>query len=100
MKKQQIKVKVDFDFNWTYGVDIKQLRSDLDALEKLGVESVDIQVEERWGNPSILICAYVSRLETNEEFRARIAANKEVIERQKARELRELERLQSKYGKQ
>jgi hypothetical protein len=39
--------KIDFDFSdWWFGIDIKKLRKDLDALEKLGVDEVYMDPEQ------------------------------------------------------
>jgi hypothetical protein len=99
MEKQIRRFKVDFDFDWTYGVEIKKLREDLDALEKLGVTEIEIEPEEIWGSASVNIKAYIDRLETDEELAERI---KKEYERQKiveARELKTLNELKAKYEK-
>ena len=42
MKKQVKQFDVDFNFDWTYGIKISELRADLDELEKLGATHIDI----------------------------------------------------------
>ena len=39
IKKEVRKFKVDYSLEWTYGVEIKKMRKDLDAIEKLGANS-------------------------------------------------------------
>lgn len=98
MEKQVRKFKVDFDFNWTYGVEIKKLKDDLDTLEKMGVTEIEIEAEDNWGCASITIEAYINRLETDEEFKTRSDKENQVKEEIKRRELEQLEKLKSKYG--
>ena len=98
MKKQVIRFKVDFDFNWTYGVEIKKLKEDLDTLEKLGVTEIEIEAEENYGSASVTIEAFINRIETDEECNARINKENQRQEDIKRRELAELEKLKSKYG--
>ena len=72
MEKQIRRFKVNFDFNWTYGVEIKKLKEDLETLEKLGVSEIEIEAEDNWGSPSVTIEAFAERLETDEEAKERI----------------------------
>jgi hypothetical protein len=98
MEKQVRRFKVDFDFNWTYGVEIKKLREDLDTLEKLGVTEIEIEAEENYGGASVTVEAFINRIETDEECKARIDKENQRQEDIKRRELAELEKLKSKYG--
>ncbi len=98
MEKQVRRFKVDFDFNWTYGVEIKKLREDLDTLEKLGVTEIEIEAEENYGSASVTIEAFINRIETDEECKARIDKENQRQKDIKRRELAELEKLKSKYG--
>jgi hypothetical protein len=98
MEKEVRRFKVDFDFNWTYGVEIKKLKEDLDALEKMGVTEIEIEAEDNWGSPSVTIDAYLSRVETDDEYKARIDKENQRQEEIKRRELEQLEKLKSKYG--
>lgn len=101
MEEKEIRMfEVPFNFNWTYGIELKKLKEDLDVLEKLGVTEIDIEAEEYYRSASVIIKAFTNRLETDEEFNSRI--NKEnarlkIIEQQ---ELAQLERLNKKYKKQ
>ena len=72
MEKQIRRFKVNFDFNWTYGVEIKKLKEDLETLEKLGVTEIEIEAEDNCGSPSVTIEAFAERLETDDEFKERI----------------------------
>ena len=98
MEKQERRFKVDFDFNWTHGVEIKKLKDDLDTLEKLGVTEIEIEAEYNYGSASVTIEAFINRLETDEECNARITKENQRQEDIKRRELAELEKLKSKYG--
>ena len=98
MEKQVRRFKVDFDFNWTYGVEIKKLKEDLDTLEKLGVTEVEIEAEDNWGSPFVTIEAYINRIETDDECKARIDKENQRQEEIKRRDLEQLEKLKSKYG--
>ena len=98
MEKQVRRFKVDFDFNWTYGVEIKKLKEDLDTLEKLGVTEIEIEAKENWGSASVTIEAYTNRLETDDECKARTDNENKRQEDIKRRELAELQELKSKYG--
>lgn len=96
-KKQIKKVEVPFRFGWAYGVELKRLREDLDALEKLGVTEIYIDVVESYDGASIEVKAFAERLETDEEYRARVNAVKRMKQEQRQRELEQLERLKAKY---
>jgi len=97
MEKQIRRFKVNFDFDWTYGVEIKKLKEDLETLEKLGVTEIEIEAEYNWGSPSVKIEAFTKRLETDEEFKERLDKEKKIKEHLVLTELQELERLKAKY---
>ena len=99
MKKAMIKEIVNFEFNWTYGVEIKKLKSDLEELEKLGATTIDIELDESYGNTSIKIEAFLEREETEKECKIRIDNFNRYIENTVRRELEEYERLKLKLGK-
>ena len=98
MKKQVKRFKVPFNFCWTYGITIEQLRKDLDELEKSGVKEIEIEAVEDWGSTSVKIEAFIEREETDEEFEKRVKEENETKEAIKRRELKELENLKKKYG--
>ena len=97
MEKKIIKSEVKFRFDWTYGVELKKLKSDIEELEKLGVTEIEIEAEDNWGVPSVTIEAFTKRLETDEEFKERLDKEKKIKEYLVLTELRELERLKAKY---
>lgn len=105
MEKQIRRFKVNFDFDWTYGVELKKLKSDIEELEKLGVTEVYIKAEEHYGDISTSIEAFTKRLETDEEFKERLDKEKKIKEHLilifgnilTHTELQELERLKAKY---
>ena len=98
MEKQIRRFKVNFDFDWTYGVELKKLKSDIEELEKLGVTEVYIKAEDYYGSPSVTIEAFTERLETDEEFKERLDKEKKIKEQIVLIELQELERLKAKYN--
>lgn len=98
MKKQVRRFNVPFDFDWTDGVEIKKIKEDLNELEKLGATTIDIEPQEFYGSLGVGIEAYFSRLETDEECKSRINGEERHKEYLKQRDLKELERIKSKYG--
>lgn len=98
MEKKEIMSNVYFDFNWTYGVEIKKIKEDLDELEKLGVTDILFKAEEFYGETTVVIEAFTKRIETDEEFKKRIDIENQRQEYIRQRELAELERIKSKYG--
>lgn len=99
MKKQVRNFKVDFNFDWTYGVEISKLREDLDALEKLGVTHVDIEPELSYDCAYVEIEAHCNRIETDEEYKQRIDEQKRRDDEVMRRDLEQLQKLQEKYKK-
>ena len=91
--------KVDFDFNWTYGVELSKIKEDINELEKLGVTDIEIESVTDYDCSSVNIQAFISRLETDEECGLRI--NKEKIRKEEIekRELAYFEELKLKYLK-
>ena len=98
MAKEVRSFKIDYPLDWSYSVEIKKLREDLEAIEKLGATHVEIEPWENYGSASVTICSISERMETDEEFIARELKEKHRQEEIKQRELKELERLKSKYG--
>lgn len=98
MEKKTIKEKIKFDFSWTYGVEIEQLKKDLDELEKLGATEIEIEAEESYGCASITIEAFKFRLETDDELEIRLNKTNEFNERQKQIKLAQFEKLKSELG--
>lgn len=90
--KQTIKKPVYHHLNWSYGISIEDMRKDLDILEKLGVTGIDIQADSY-----VQYEPYIEREETNEEYEARLKAEKEYAERQRFHDLAILANLKAKY---
>ena len=99
MEKETRKFKVDYSLNWTYGVEIIKLKQDLEAIEKLGATHVEIEHGIDYDCSYVTIEAMVERIETDEEFNARVSEANKRQEETKRRELEQLEKLKSKYGK-
>lgn len=97
MEKQTRSIQVPFKFDWTYGIELKKLKEDIETLEKLGATSIMIETEDNYGGPYIKIEAHTTRLETDEELQRRIDLEKEEMEYNKKRDLELLAKLKSKY---
>ena len=97
MKKIKRNFMVDYYLSWTYGVSISQIREDLDALEKLGVTSIDIEAYSDYGSPCVSIEAIANRLETDDEYLERLIKEEKIADEIKQRELKQLELLSAKY---
>jgi hypothetical protein len=98
MKKQERDFEIDYSFDWGYGVKIEQIRKDLDALEKLGAQRIDIEIKEEYGSVYVGIKAMVRRLETNEEYAARVQKETKWKEENERREQEVYEKLKAKFG--
>ena len=99
MEKEVRRFKVDYSLDWEYGGEIKKLREDLDAIEKLGATHVEIESGVSYDCPFVTIEPMAERIETDEEFKARVDQANRRQEETKRRELEQLEKLKSKYGK-
>lgn len=98
MKKQVRNFEVNYSIDWTYGVSLTQIREDIDALEKLGATSVDIEIYSEYGSDYVGIMAFALREETDEECLAREQMLTAHAEKMKEWELTQLEALKLKYG--
>ena len=96
--RKEIKVKIDYALSWTGGIEIKQLREDLDAIEKLGATHVDIEYGESYGSAYLDISAFCTRIETDEELKIRIDKANKFNEELQRREIEQLNKLKLKYG--
>lgn len=97
MDKEVRKIKIEYPLEWTYGVEIKKIREDLEALEKLGATHVEIDGGISYDVAYVEIGAYTERLETDEEFSTRVARLNKVKNELMRRELEQLARLKLKY---
>jgi len=82
---------------WGYGVEISQIKKDIEELEKLGATYIDIEPGE--GEISANCEIFCRRIETDEEYEKRIEEDKKEQEEIKRRELKLLEELKFKYEK-
>ncbi len=98
MKKEKRRFEVDFNFEWTYGVEISKIRNDLDQLEKLGATEIEIETEQEWDFASISIKAFYNRIETDDEFNARVHEFKKRQDEQKRQDIELIERLKLKHN--
>lgn len=89
--------KVDFNLDWTYGVELSKLKEDINELEKLGVTDIEIQSEDDFGGSTVSVRAFINRLETDEEFNERIYKTKNIKDAIEKRELKQLAKLKLKY---
>jgi len=87
--------KIDYELDWTYGVEISKIRSDLDAIEKLGATHVEIEHGVSYDCSYVEIDAIAIRLETDEEYNARIDGINKRQESIKRDELHQLEMLKA-----
>ena len=99
MDKKVRQFKIDYNLDWEYGVEIKKLREDLEALEELGATRVDIDSSVSYDCAYITIQAFAERMETDEEYQARIDQEQRRKDEIKTRELDQLQVLLEKYGK-
>lgn len=97
MGKKVRNFEIEKDLDWTYGIEIKRLREELDRLEKKGATHIEIKPYSYYDSACVDIHAYANRIETDEEFKERIekeqARKKEIEER----EIEQLKKLQEKY---
>ena len=98
MEKKLIKEKVNYDFDWTYGVPIDKLIGDLNVLKGLGVTEIEIEPHESYGSAGVDISAFIERLETEEEVNKRIERKKEIEEHNKRVKQEQYERLKLELG--
>jgi hypothetical protein len=98
MEKITRNFEVKYSLEWKYGVEISQIKNDIEELEKLGATHVEIDIEYEHGDSYIEIKALSNRLETDDEYQQRIDEQNKRQEDMKRRELEQLEKLKSKYG--
>ena len=98
MEKEVRRFKIDYSLDWEYGLEIKKLKEDIEAIEKLGATHVKIEGGVSYDCPYVTIEAMAERIETDKEFNARVAEINRRHEENKRIELEQLEKLKSKYG--
>jgi len=98
MEKVNRRFNIVFNFeNWEYGIEIKKMREDLDALEKLGATHIEIDSETSYNCSYVSIEGYTNRDETDEEYNERIERVQAEKEEIKKNELEQLKKLKLKY---
>ena len=97
MEKQTIRVEVDYQFDWSYGVSISKIREDLDKMEALGVTEIELTPEQFYESVSLMQTGIIERMETDEEVEARINTVKKREAARRKVELAQLKALKAKY---
>lgn len=98
MEKQERDFKIEYSLDWTYGIEISQIKKDIEELEKLGATHIDIEHGVSYECSYVEIDAICRRIETDEEFEKRKKEVEARKERNKQRELEQLAKLKLKYG--
>jgi hypothetical protein len=99
MEKEIREFKIEYDLDWEYGVEISEIRKDLDDIEKLGATHVFIDSDVSYDCAYITIEASVERLETDAEFKDRVDSIEKRKQAKINEELFQLEKLKKKYEK-
>ena len=89
--------EIEKDLDWTYGIEIKRLREELDRLEKKGATHINIEPYSEFDVPYADISAYANRIETDEEFKGRIEKEQARQKARAERGIEQLKKLQEKY---
>lgn len=103
MEKQVRDFKIDFDFEWTYGISIDKLQADLNKLRELGCTRIDMEPSISYDCPYLEIEAYANRIETDEECQQRIEEEEKRKEELYQRDLQMIEHIKERirsYGKE
>jgi len=98
MEKQEQDFKLEYSLDWTYGIEISELKKDIEELEKLGATHVNIEHGVSYDCSYVRIYAICRRIETDEEFEFRKKEFEAHQEQNRQRELKQLAQLKSKYG--
>jgi hypothetical protein len=98
MKKEVRKFSVNYQIQWGDETPISEIRKDLDALEKLGATEIDVYAVYMDYYPEVRMEAFSSRLETDEEYSARIASEKVTLEEVRQLEVAKMYAIKEKYG--
>lgn len=97
MEKQERNFKINYQLDWTYGVSIKQLKKDIEEIEKLGATHVNIEHGIDYDCSYVEIDAICRRIETDEEFEQRKKEVEARLEKYRQQELKQLADLKAKY---
>lgn len=98
MEKQEQDFTINYSLDWIYGVEISQLKKDIEELEKLGATHVNIEPGISYDCSYVEIDAICRRIETDEEFEQRKKEVEARQEQRKQQELKQLADLKAKYG--
>jgi hypothetical protein len=98
MEKQEQDFKLNYSLDWACGLEISQLKKDIEELEKLGATHVNIEHGVSYDCSYVEIDAICRRIETDEEFELRKKEFEAHQEQNRQRELKQLAQLKSKYG--
>jgi hypothetical protein len=95
MEKQKLKKEINYNFNWSDAT-IGEIRKNLDKMESLGVTNIEISYHGAW--ESLEYECYSVREETDKEQESRLRQEKAIAELQKENELRQYNRIKTKYN--
>jgi len=95
--KRRFKVKYDLD-HWEDGVEIRKLKEDIEAIEKLGATHVEIDHGVSYDCSYMTITPVSERIETDDEYNERVRCAKKKQDELKQIELKRLEEIKLKYG--
>ena len=97
MEKVKVTKPIEYDFRWSDGIEISEIRSDLEKLENLGATHIVIEHEIRYGDSYLEITAVCERIETDEEYDKRVQLQERLYQLNKQRDLDLLAKLKNKY---
>ena len=95
---KKITENIPFNFDWNYGVELFEIKKDIEELEKLGATHLHIELEEPYGYPTIVISATKERFETYSEVRKRIDNEELIKQKNKEIAIAQIDRLKKQYG--
>lgn len=96
-EKEVRRFDIPFKFDWLFGVEIKEIRKNLDELEKLGANEIYVAAESSYNDPYLVIKAYANRMETDDEFKSRIDRKKSDERANENYERNLMQKLKEKY---
>ncbi len=98
MEKQKRLFRSGHILEWINLVSIKQLKKDIDDIEKLGATHIDISCGISYEAPFVTIEAVCERYETEEEIESRIKAAERLKDLAKEQDLKRFEEIKNKYN--
>jgi len=97
MEKVKVVKPIEYEFTWSQGVAISEIRADLDAVEALGATHIMIEHEVRYEASHLEIVAMCERIETDEEYDKGLQFQERIYQLNKQRDLDLLAKLKNKY---